>query len=97
MHVLESIPEKNRQRALEDLLGGGGGSLIGLAGSTRTCSAGGGNPGPGEAEDGLDCEAAASGEGEEEDLPPPYAQVVRAGAVLNSMGGGRNLRTYVSS
>ena len=86
--VLGSRHDSRRNsRALENLLRGGG-SLIGLAGSSWANSEGGGNPGQGEAEDGSNCEAAVYGEGEEEDLPPPYAQVVGAGAVLDSLGEG---------
>ena len=56
-----------------------------MAGSAGSCFERDGIPGQGETQDGSRSEAAASGTQEEEDVPPPYSEVVGTGtgAALN--------------
>ena len=69
---------------LEGLLGRGGRSLQGLAGSLEEVLSG--SPAPEGSEGGPLGEAAAYEEEEVEDIPPPYDEVVGSGPAVLSYG-----------
>ena len=80
------LDSRRNRRVLEGLLGRRSGSLWPLSGSLEAVLSGDGVPAPEGAEGGPRGETADHEEQEEEDVPPPYDQVVGPGPCLLRYG-----------